>query len=91
MLPTRFAEFNPIVEVLVIKLNAPVTPHAGDGLLGDEVTERGGRAPDVFGRRAHVQQPALVAFLRRDEPLEYSLGDGVGERIQTLIAGTCYQ
>jgi len=37
MLPTRFGEFNPIVEVLAIKLNAPVAPHAGDRFLGDQV------------------------------------------------------
>jgi hypothetical protein len=86
MLPTCFAEFNPIVQVLAIKLHAPVAPYTGDRLLSDEVTERGGGAPDVFGRRAHIEQSALVAFLRRDEPLEYSLGDGVGGRVQTLIA-----
>jgi hypothetical protein len=81
MLPTRFGEFNPIVEVLAIKLNAPVAPHAGDRFLGDQVAERGGSAPDILGGGTDVQQPALVAFLRRRKPLKYSFRDSVGKRV----------
>ena len=55
MLDTCFGEFNPIVEVFAIQLNAPVSPHARDGSLGDQVAKRGLGAPDVFGRGAHVQ------------------------------------
>ena len=65
MLDTCFAEFNPIIEVLAIKLNAPVAPHTWNRALGDQVAERGGAAPDVIGRGTHVEQPAFVAFLRR--------------------------
>jgi hypothetical protein len=86
MLPTCFGEFNPTVQVLSIKLHAPVAPHTGDRLLGDQVPERGGGATDVLGRGRHVQQPASVALLRCRESLKHSLGDSVGERVQTLIA-----
>jgi hypothetical protein len=89
MLPTRFAEFNPIVEVLAIKLNAPVAPHRGDRFLGDQVSERGWCAPDILGGGGHVQQTAFVAFLHRRKPLKHSLGDGVGEYVKALIARGC--
>src|ERR1039457_67821 len=61
MLDTCFAEFNPIIEVLAIKLNAPVAPHTWNRALGDQVAERGGAAPDVIGRGAFVSGRLLSA------------------------------
>src|SRR5690242_4418812 len=88
MLPTRFAQFKPIVEVLAIKLDAPVASNARDVPLGDQVAKGRLAASDVLRCGAHVQYPGFVLIHRGPQTLEHALGDSVGESIQSLIART---
>ena len=60
-----FPKFKPIVEILAMKLDAPVTPYAWDGSFGDQVPKCGLAPADVLGRRRDVQQTVFVPIQSR--------------------------
>jgi hypothetical protein len=92
MLDTCFAKFKPIVQVLAIKLNAPVPTHARDSSFGDQVAKRGRSTAYVLRGGGYVQQAAFAVLHCRCQPLAQPVGDGAKERIQSLIiTGTRHQ